>query len=319
MLNILSNLTKQTFNALDGAKFGLSEIFSMNMAFLAAVLKKVDAEKVKELQLQHVAQYGLKAVSVVLKNYQQALTQRSEIKKMLAEQPLFLEAAYMADDVYGSFRSKIPGGWKRSADFADLEYNDSDCALKSCLYERPRGSKKEYVYATAGTNPLNAEDWRNNFSQLYGNSVQYEKALSVATALSQRIRNTGATLMFVGHSLGGGEAINNAVVTGHKAIVFNPAGVSNDTKGRNALALSQNNVDGLVTSFLTVNDALNWLQDTSNEFDGMKDLVPRSEGRRYYLYKEGVFPIISHLMVTVIGAMQDIMNEDNLLDNDKLK
>lgn len=207
--------------------------------------------------------------------------QREEVIQLLKSNPLYYEAACMAEDVYFDTAKALSGGWKRSDDFADLMYRDiQGCGLKSRLYERQGKNGKDYVYATAGTNPFDDKDWQNNLFQVVGHSPQYDLALSVAKQLSMRISNND-TLTFVGHSLGGGEATNNALATGHPAIVFNPAGLSQTTMIKSQADASL--ADSLVTTFITDNDVLNWMQDCASHIKVWNLLVPTSIGHKYYL------------------------------------
>lgn len=65
-------------------------------------------------------------------------------------------------------------------------------------------------------------------AQLAGAAPQYYTAIYNARTLSNELGNSELT--FVGHSLGGGEAIASSMATGRAAITFNPAAVSGLTK-----------------------------------------------------------------------------------------
>ena len=97
--------------------------------------------------------------------------------------------------------------------------------------------------------------------------------------LSERIKAQGGKLYFTGHSQGGGEAICNALATGCKAIVFNPAGVSPLT------IVGQGSDKGLaedvVTCFIADNDPLNIAQDALDKILGTG--FPVSIGKRIYV------------------------------------
>ena len=81
------------------------------------------------------------------------------------------------------------------------------------VYERVvDGKVTEYVYATAGS--VEGRDWAENAKQPLGLSKQYHNAVENAKTLSKALSNT--ELNFVGHSLGGGEAALNSLVTSNE-------------------------------------------------------------------------------------------------------
>lgn len=227
--------------------------------------------------------YNLKCmVQTYEEHCRMSALQREEVRLMLKENPIYYEAACIAEDVYFDESRELPGGWRRSQEHADLLFRDlSGCGLKSGLYERDGKEGKEYIYATAGTNPFDEKDWQNNLYQVVGHSAQYDLALSIANELSVRIGKEEGNLMFVGHSLGGGEATNNALATGHPAIVFNPAGLSQVSMEKTHVDPKQAEI--LVTNFITDNDVLNWMQDCASRIKVWRLLVPTSIGHKYFL------------------------------------
>lgn len=86
---------------------------------------------------------------------------------------------------------------------------------------------KVYMYCTAGTQITSLQDWLNNFSQgITGLSAQYTFSVQNALLLDQKIGKQNV-LIFAGHSLGGGLASNNTIVTeGRYGITFNAAGLN---------------------------------------------------------------------------------------------
>lgn len=132
------------------------------------------------------------------------------------------EAARIANHVYGE-NVRLIGGWKISSLVVkNATYIDESSGFLSALYERTVNGKKEYVYATAGSN--DKQDWINNIKQVVGKSEQYDISMRNANEISKAIKNKELT--FVGHSLGGGLAAANAYETGHYAMTFNAAWVS---------------------------------------------------------------------------------------------
>jgi len=145
-------------------------------------------------------------------------------------EPTIAEAARIAAHVYGDKPDDfLIGGWSMSSNIMLGQKFNLDNGLKSALYERTIDGVTEYVYATAGTNDM--KDVINDIVQPLGISNQYRQAAENAKDLSRMLREKELT--FVGHSLGGGEAALNAMVTERKAITFNAAGVSNITKAAN--------------------------------------------------------------------------------------
>jgi RHS repeat-associated protein len=148
-------------------------------------------------------------------------------------EPTEEEAARIAAHVYGDKDDSILiGGWKVSEnnDFG-IGYINDKCGFKSQLYERNNGDQMEYVYAFAGTE--DGIDFKEDIYQAFGQSEQYTLAMDNATKLAQSLGvadNSGNTLTFVGHSLGGGLAAAAAFETGGRALTFNAAGVSIFTK-----------------------------------------------------------------------------------------
>lgn len=167
------------------------------------------------------------------------------------------EAALIADDVYKRKSGILPGGWRRIVTKSGIILNNQNSGFKSAVYGRWDAKQKnytEYVYATAGTDGLNAEDWRNNIDQLTGESAQYEQSIINARQLDRFFSNSELT--FVGHSLGGGLASANSLATGRDAITFNAAGLSNATKTNNNLI----NASGQIDAYVVIGEALSNMQ-----------------------------------------------------------
>ena len=142
--------------------------------------------------------------------------------------PTVAEAAAMAAHVYGDKTNGIlTGGWQVSNRNFGIKMN-TESGLQSQVYQRTVDGKTEYTYATAGTQDLT--DAAQDAAQVAGLSKQYYESAGNAKSLSQDLGKSNQELTFVGHSLGGGEAALNALVTNNNAITFNAAGVSNITK-----------------------------------------------------------------------------------------
>lgn len=187
------------------------------------------------------------------------------------------EAAAMAAHVYGDKSDKILiGGWKVSKkDFGkDVILNDKDSGFKSQVYERTIDGKTEYTYATAGTEDLR-KDGVTNIKQVLGAPRQYKQSSTAAKAISGQLGNTELT--YVGHSLGGGLAANNSMLTGDAAITFNAAGVSSLTKKSTGAKGSDNNI----IAYIMTSDPLNLIQN--NNTTGLGLIMPDVDGVRKYI------------------------------------
>ncbi len=183
------------------------------------------------------------------------------------DKPTPREAAAIAAHVYGDKTDKIlKGRWKVSERNFGIK-KDQDNGLKSQIYERTRGGKTEYVYATAGT-----EDWTDilhDVIQPSGLSSQYNSSIKNAIRIDG-ILGKGIELTFTGHSLGGGEAAANAYATGRDAITFNAAGVS-------PLTIKANKKCRIDVAIM-MSDPLNFIQNGSS-----KDVFPNVDGVRHYI------------------------------------
>lgn len=149
------------------------------------------------------------------------------------ERPTTKEAAEMAEHVYGEGRT-LSGGWTRcDLDIEGVRYRSDgfrpSSGFNSGLYQRVKENGQiEFAYVTQGTN--SGVDWLANGQQALGWGFlpgQYRLSMNNAKKLSEILSD--CELTFVGHSLGGGMASANAVVTGNHAITFNPAGLAGNT------------------------------------------------------------------------------------------
>ena len=188
------------------------------------------------------------------------------------------EAARMAAHVYGDKRNGIlTGGWQISSRDFGLTKKDLDntsTGLKSQVYQRMKSDGKiEYTYATAGTEA----SWKDviaDLNQPLGLSKQYEKAADNAKAISKVLG--GTELTFTGHSLGGGEAALNSLITDRKAITFNAAGVGDITKFSEGNWKTPFKSESKIDAYILSSDPLNTLQNKSS-------IMPDVNGNRYYL------------------------------------
>lgn len=190
------------------------------------------------------------------------------------EKPTPSEAARMAAHIYGDKTDDILiGGWKKSPDNLGLNLKTS-CGLKSAVYMRTdaKGKVLEYAYVTAGTEAEWA-DVAADLTQPFGLSKQYSNSADNAKSINSRVK--GKELTFIGHSLGGGEAALNALVTDRAAITFNPAGVSDITKIKEGSWFTPFKSERNIDAYIMYTDPLNIIQD--------KTSIPKANGKRHYL------------------------------------
>jgi hypothetical protein len=185
-----------------------------------------------------------------------------------ADNPAFIEfkniyeKALMAGDIY--YNKSIPGV---TGDFVRLKgmsvsnatggaltasmLIDAESGYYAGLYKNAKTG--ELVYVNRGTN--NRLDWGTNKNQAFGiPDPQYERAIDNA----QKLRQANIDVTYVGHSLGGGLATAQAVVSRRSAIVFNPAAVHANTVGGAETLARQNS---LVTNITVDGEFLSFWQD----------------------------------------------------------
>jgi hypothetical protein len=110
-------------------------------------------------------------------------------------------------------------------------------------------------------------------SYYYPFGLKYAKAADNAKTIPGEL---GATeLTYVGHSLGGGEAALNALVTDRKAITFNATGVSDITKLVEGTWKTPFKSESKIDDYIIATDPLNNIQNNS--------ALPNVNGNRHYL------------------------------------
>lgn len=210
------------------------------------------------------------------------------------------EVARISAHVYGGVPDEILiNGWKpssRDVGLKESDFNNSETGLQSGLYERKKNDGTlEYVYATAGTNPLELNDYGANIKQTTADSKQYVKSISNAKIISKSLGD--AKLTFTGHSLGGGTASANALATGREAITFNAAGLSFATK------IELGGLDSIfdlnyenITAYQMSNDPLTIIQDIFP--------IGAAEGKSI-LVRPGINGKGGHSIMSMIDALEN--------------
>jgi RHS repeat-associated protein len=174
------------------------------------------------------------------------------------------QAAILADAVYGgySISDGLAGYEMIYEPLEDFIYDDEKSGFKSALFKKTVDGVTSYVYATAGTDMTSWNDWKNNGAQIIGLARQYEISASNAKIIAKFCKDNGYNLTFVGHSLGGGMAALNSIITGYKAITFNAAGLSAATIAEYSNPLNAfKTFHNQIKSYFMVTDPLSYLQN----------------------------------------------------------
>lgn len=148
----------------------------------------------------------------------------------------------------GDAVSQATGGALTAADLVDAR-----SGYFSAIYRN--GETGELVYANRGTEIGQATDRATDILQAIGKSdPQYTRAMENA----RELKSHGVNVTFTGHSLGGGLATAQAIVSGYRAVVFNPASVHANTVGGASMLARQNS---LVTNVTVNGEPLSRFQD----------------------------------------------------------
>jgi len=175
----------------------------------------------------------------------QTATERFERNNVEVERAKLAQHVYQYDkDPYKNSDPPIipepPEGWIAVSDADGL----AQYGLEPDNLHKPPSNFRAQVYepdpavfgndlkptvAFKGTQMTELEDWKNNFAQ-GGNfhSSYYENAVTIG----KNIRQSGAQVHIVGHSLGGGTASAASRASGMPATTFNSAGLNSKTVAR---------------------------------------------------------------------------------------
>ena len=152
------------------------------------------------------------------------------------EAALMAQAAYKDKKYDDTIKILAAKDWVISDYTTAIKYNHpagSGIGIQSILFQKTdKNGVTEYAYTFAGTNSI--EDAVEDITQVFGLSPEYNKAIENAKKLSDELENKELT--FIGHSMGGGNAIAASMATKRNAITFNTAIVSPFTRIINGLS-----------------------------------------------------------------------------------
>ena len=212
--------------------------------------------------------------------------------------PTTLEAAYMAEHIYGAKNSDKGktldekfGGWVLVDIFTNSE------SLKIGVYSKMVNGVVSYAFVNKGSS-LEWPDWINNFQQPFGCSTDMEDSIRYAEDFVKQYSESQIT--FIGHSKGGAEAAANAVVTNRDAILFNPATVS-----LGAYGLSSNTYSADMVAYIVNGEILNNIFGSiSAPIDKLEYLPTQHTSKWYYTTVERTINSVkNHMMDAVISAL----------------
>lgn len=145
-------------------------------------------------------------------------------------------AAAMCQYTYCKSDVNLVDGWREMTSEEineDIEPGFSEKLVRnrsgfsSKLFKKKGQGFYYYAFCTEGTCMTSFKDWFSNISQgICGLSPQYTYSVQLAKILDKKI-GEDHVLWFIGHSLGGGLASNNALICPNRhAITFDAAGLS---------------------------------------------------------------------------------------------
>lgn len=139
----------------------------------------------------------------------------------------------------------------------DVPLIDNHTGFYSALYCKgtPRAPGAKYILANRGSDDKG--DFWNNVLQNFGlPASQYAQAVAAARAITKVVDQTGGSIIYAGHSLGGGLATLQALVFLRQAFTFQSAGINSWTLTQHGGITQQ--IDTYVTTFDYPGD---WLDD----------------------------------------------------------
>ena len=141
----------------------------------------------------------------------------------------------------------------RSVGLNKTQY-DTDYGFSATLFSKD----KSYVLAFAGTNEFWADADDNIANSFMGDSEQLRKAIDIGGEVDVATSLSRDSLVFTGHSLGGGLASGAAIMNNVSAVTFNAAGMNFD---RGILKGKHDSANRLITAYYSSSDLLSVFQD----------------------------------------------------------
>lgn len=170
-------------------------------------------------------------------------------------------ALLISADVYNDVSNarQLPGDVRRlyGSEVSELGLDpsrlvDDSIGYYSAIYRDTSNGGNRLFYANRGTNFKSLVDWTANGRNGLGiDSPQHRRAMDNAITLNG---SYNGEIIFTGHSLGGGLASAQAIVTGRRAITINAAGLHENTVARYDRDLSQANA--LIDAFVVKGEIL---------------------------------------------------------------
>ena len=217
---------------------------------------------------------------------------------------LDLDLAEIANAVYLEDAPKVNGRWRRLSD-KELQgkikpelLGNSESLYRAGVYTNDKG---DHVVAFRGsyTKKFGVSSYlAPNLGQAAGfDTEQYQKASDLAKEAQNAY---GRNVIFIGHSLGGGLAAAAAMRTGHTAVTFNPAGLSDPTFIANSMMPDigkQRAQEGMIRKYQLDGEFLQVIEQ--------KGLAPRAPGAETVLeHRTATGARELHKMDRLISAME---------------
>jgi hypothetical protein len=232
----------------------------------------------------------------------QAATDRFERNNHAVEQ------ARLASNVYNPGQG-APDGWNNVSENSDalgqygLTKNDLSIHgtnFRVQIYEPDPdvfGSDMKPQVVFQGTNPTSWSDWANNLEQgMNLESPYYRQAVTIG----RELKNSGADVEIVGHSLGGGMSSAASGASGLPATTLNSAGLNPATIARYGGMAVPSDIQALRVQGEVL---------TSVQEGALKGIAPKAVGAPYTLPGQGG-SVSRHGMNQVINGIEEQKQED---------
>ncbi|KJB84891.1 hypothetical protein AZ66_28070, partial [Paenibacillus sp. E194] len=217
--------------------------------------------------------------------------------------PTVMEAAVMADHIYGATKENVMGVVINDWILEDIKTNWQ--GLKMGIYSRAANGKAEYALVNKGTTPTKVIDWINNIAQPFGESTDLKDSIEIASKFINSHNNSEVTM--VGHSKGGAEAAANAIVTNKNAILFNPAKLSININTKVGLhyQVYTAKINAYVVNGDILNEMFGKVATPGGEVYYLRNQYPIGKWNVWNFTKNIENSIENHSMGSVINALKE--------------